>query len=692
MKVLTKKGFDKKNIVSYGNMFLLANGRFGYRGTLEEYRKDEMTSLNILGLYDKYQDKWRESVNLPNPFYVLVKGEKEYSVLTNNPLEHEVKLDIENGLFTRKTIYEDLIIESSRFVSSCDKNVLACHYVIKAKKEIDLNVQFGLDLDIYEINGPHFKKKDCYIGWNFVEFKGITNEEKEISTNTKCVSNKGLVHSFSENNIFGYVLDISLDKDETVELEIISEINGIDSINKSFNELYLAHKKAFNKLWENAYIELLGDKEANFELQYSIYHLLILEDNLSFKSVPARGLSGETYKGAIFWDTEMFMMPFYAFTNPRFARNTLVYRINTLEGAKKKAAKYGYKGAFYAWESQDDGTEQCSDYNVTDPETNEPIRTYFADKQIHISGDIALAISRYVCLTDDETILEEGGYEVIYETIKFYDSYLTKKSNYHIFDVMGPDEYHERVNDNAYTNMLLENVLHIAIHHYDKYIHTVKEQTLSRDDMKAILSHLYIPKPNKEGIIEQFSGYFALEDVLPNEVKKRKKCDKEYMGGEKGVAGKTRVIKQADVLSGLIFLDHPYDLEILKKNYEFYYPYTEHGSSLSASVYSLAAAKINKLDDAYYLFRKSSGIDLGVDQKMFAGGIYIGGTHPASNAGAYLSVLLGFVGLWINKEGFTITPNLPPSIEGIRCKFIHKGKQYLVNVKKDNSYTLEEVK
>lgn len=693
MKKLVKQTYEYKDIVSFGNMFLLANGRYGYRGTLEEYRKSEMVAVNVLGFYDQYQDKWRESINLPNPFYILVSNkDKEYSLLKEKPNKHEISLDIEHAVFSRNTSFDDIDISSVRFVSNNNKDVLGTRYIVKANKDIDINIKMGLDLDIYEINGPHFQKKECEINKDIVSFKGLTNEGKTARSFAKYQINKGNIKEYQQNDIYGYQVDIHLDKDEEVVIEVLYQINGSDLLNIDFEKLYIKHQQGFKDLWNNAYVEILGDEQANFELQYSLYHLLILEDDNSVHSVPARGLSGQTYKGAIFWDTEMFMLPFYTLTNPKFAKNTLIYRINTLDGAKKKAKKYGYKGVFYAWESQDDGVEQCSDYNVTDPITNKPIRTYFADKQIHISGDIALAIDRYISATGDKSILNEGGYEIIYEAIKFYQSYMVKdKGQYHIYDVIGPDEYHERIDDNAYTNMLVKNILEIGINYYQEYIHLIKEASLNKEDMMDMLNNLYIPEPNKEGIIEQFSNYFTLEDVLPEEVKNRKHNDKEYMGGQNGVATKTRVIKQADVLAELILLNHQYDKEILEKNYKFYYPYTEHGSSLSASVYSLAACIINKLDDAYYLFRKSSGIDLGIEQKMYAGGIYIGGTHPASNAGAYLSTIFGFAGLSIKEDGFTIKPNLPPSIKGIRFKFLYKEKQYLVSIKKDNTYTLEEV-
>ena len=689
MDKLIKKGFNQKDIVSFGNMFLLGNGRYGYRGTLEEYRKDEMVGLNMLGVYDRYQDKWRESVNLVNPFYILAKGSKEFSLLREKALSHEIVLDIENAIFYRNTNFGDAEIKSERFVSSKNKDVLAERFILKASVEQKVSVCVGMDLDIFDINGPHFKDKQCSRNDKVLHFVGTTNEGKTIGISAKYSVNTGNFREYNENSIFGYIIEANLKKDEELIIEIVAQINGDSLLDRSYDELLKSHKEAFKKLWDNARVELVGDKQAQFELDYSVYHLLILQDNESFASVPARGLSGQTYKGAIFWDTEILIMPFYCLTNPKFARNTLIYRINTLEGAKQKAKKYGFDGAFYAWESQEDGSEQCSDYNVTDPITNEPMRTYFADKQIHISGDVALAFSKYIDRTGDETILKDGGYEVIYECVKFYLSYLEKGELYHCNDVLGPDEYHERVNDNAFTNMLIKNVLEIGIKYFDNYISLVKEKSISKQQMIEVLNNLFVQEPNKDGIIEQFNGYFDLEEVLPQEVILRKKTQKEYMGGEKGVATKTKVIKQADVLAELVLLKHNYDLETLKKNYDYYFKFTEHGSSLSAPIYSLAASKLSNTSEAYSLFRKASGIDLGTNQKMYAGGIYIGGTHPASNAGAYLSAIHGFAGLEINEDGFKFNPHLPDSIKEMKFKFFYKGKQYLVHVTKSNTSVME---
>src|SRR5690606_25758864 len=132
-------------------------------------------------------------------------------------------------------------------------------------------------------------------------------------------------------------------------------------------------------------------------LRYSIYHLLILSPkSIKDASIPARGISGQTYKGAIFWDTEIFMLPYYLNTDLASAKQIIQYRIDTLQGALIKAQSYGFKGAFYAWESQEDGFDACTDYNVTDVFTNRKVSTYFKDKQVHISAEIVYALKMYI--------------------------------------------------------------------------------------------------------------------------------------------------------------------------------------------------------------------------------------------------------------------------------------------------------
>ena len=393
------------------------------------------------------------------------------------------------------------------------------------------------------------------------------------------------------------------------------------------------------------------------------------------------------------------MLPFYILTNPSVARGLVEYRIKGLKGAKKKAKDFGFRGAFYAWESQEEGYEACSLYNITDAKTGEPIRTYFADKQIHISADVIKALFDYSTRTNDCTLLNHGGLEAALEVARFYLSYssIDKNGVYHLNDVIGPDEYHERINDNTFTNYLVKDVISKTLKYFNelkekspykasKLLTKIKMSEKELDDIIKFENNIYIPSTND--IIEQFNGYFALEDVKVEDVRKRLTTANEYWGKE---ASKTRVIKQADVITLLALYPRYFSLDIAQRNFNFYEPYTEHGSSLSASMHSLVASRIGLKDKAYQFFMKTALADLGESTKKYAGGIYIGGTHPAANGGAYLSAIFGFAGLTYDGAKIKLQPHLPTEINSLTFKFYENKKVYEANVTKD-SYIIKEVK
>jgi nigerose phosphorylase len=279
-----------------------------------------------------------------------------------------------------------------------------------------------------------------------------------------------------------------------------------------------------------------------------------------------------------------------------------------------------------------------------------------------------------------------------YYCVLFLASYATKRDGqYHLDGVIGPDEYHERINDNAFTNgMALFAARTVLL--WAKTNPSLLKSDQSLEPIEDFAENLFEPTPNKEDVISQFEDYMDKEDVSVETVRSRLRYPNEYWGGEKGVATPTRVIKQADVATLLVLLSENYSLTIKKANYDFYYPYTEHGSSLSASMYSLLASECSYPESAYRMFRKSAEIELSQDQKMFAGNIYIGGTHPASNAGAYLSVVFGFAGLK-EKEGIlSLNPHLPDGIENIRFRFHYRGEVYQAQVNHKTAKLIKEAK
>lgn len=692
---LIKTGFIKDNIINDGNTFLLANGHIGYRGTLEEYTKEQLVSLNIVGVYDQYKDKWRESLNLPNPFFVkCFVDDKEISILNEEPLNHSLDLDLTKAVLRRETEFKDIIISSTRFVSHKTDSLLGERYSVKAKKDLHLSLTFGVDLDVYEINGPHYVQKQVIRKNNRLVFNGFTNEDDVIFLT--------YIHSLEGSTEYKESLfkkDIYLKKGEEISFEMFalveeeddSKLNIEEVSSCGFDALLKEHENAFFNKYMDSHVEIKGDEDADFEMRFSIYQLLCVGDENRCRGIPARGCSGQTYKGAIFWDSEMFLIPFFTLTNPIVARNSLVYRINTLKGAMAKAKEFNYEGAFYAWESQDTGLEACSKYNVTDPKTGEPIRTYFNEKQIHISADIVYAFDRYVKLTNDYSILQEGGLEVMYQCALFFVTFAKKVGDlWHILDVIGPDEYHERINDNAFTNYMAKHAIELAVKYLkNKKVNPNKSHIEDVTRFENFINSLYIPRP-VSGVIEQFDGYFKLEDVTLENLKKRIKDPKEYWGGENGVASKTKIIKQADTCALVALLEDEFDEDVKKNNFEYYYPRTEHGSSLSSGMYSRLAFRLNNLDEAYKMFRKSASIDIVGSNKLYAGGIYIGGTHIASSGGAYLSLLYGCLGFKYEDGKIKLDPHLPKTFESLEFNITLNNKKYVLCAYRDGSYKVKE--
>lgn len=416
-------------------------------------------------------------------------------------------------------------------------------------------------------------------------------------------------------------------------------------------------KQAWKERYEHLGIAIKGDEESEQAVYYSCYLLLLSAPfHTDTVAIPARGLSGQVYKGGMFWDTEIYMLPMFAFCEPQTARNLVRYRILNLQGAIEKAREYGYRGAFYPWESQENGKDGCTHYNLTDIFTGRKMRTYFRDKQVHISADVVYGIWKYIHITKDYDLLLDGGAEVIFECARFFYSfsyYKTEKQRYELLDVTGADEYHERVNNDAYTNYMVQLTLRTAIevadyltqHHparckelFDK-LHYAEEI----EHIRQMYASIYVPKPNSDGVIEQFDGYFMQEDLSIQELYSRIIKENEYLGSPCGLAVNTQIIKQADVILLLSLLGEQFDERTKECNWTYYEPRTEHGSSLSTCIYALLAAQIGKTDWAYEFLMKAATIDLNGNYKLYLGDLYIGGTHPAANGGTWMVTVQGVV-------------------------------------------------
>ena len=696
-----------------GNKLLIGNGYLGYRGTLEEFNKEQKTATIVSGLYDRVGDRWREPVNLPNGCFIQViyKGEPLHA-LTSKVVSHIQSLDMHSAIHNRETVFETtdgncITIRSRRFASLARQHLICMEYSIHAEHECEVEIRTAIDGNVWDINGPHLEGVKTSDKDEILALQAITHENKVIVAVAEAITSSHPIPSQeqteTDSTISRTIRSVVVQNDVTI-YKFVSHVTGLEDSDPfetsrklcqeaasiGFDALLDEHQALWSQRWDSCDIQISGDEAAQQALRFSMYHLLaIVPTHTERASIPARGMSGQMYKGAIFWDTEIFMLPFFTHAFPELARNLLLYRYHTLDGARRKAREYGYRGAFYAWESQDTGDDACTLFNVTDVFTNRPMRTYFRDKQVHISADIVYAFWQYFMLTGDGSIWRDGGAEVIFECARFFLSYLyfnPDKHRYEILDVTGPDEYHERVHNNAFTNRMVANTFEVC-HKVAEYLdeHAPEffdglKTTLSLDSDLALIHdlfpHLYLPDSGSAGtLIPQFDNYFTLENVPLKSLIERRLHPHEYFGGGNGLATTTQILKQADVILMLYLFSERYAPETKVANWEYYEPRTEHGSSLSACSYSLIAAEIGKVDWAYKYFMKTATIDLEGKGKQYVGTLYIGGTHPAGNGGAWMSAVSGLCGIRCTANTISINPRLPAHWKEVVIPFVLHGQR-----------------
>ena len=713
---IREEGVDEKKIEFLGNKMCIGNGYFGYRGTLEEYGKDQLAACTVSEIFDDNGNGWREPVNVPNGLYTWAEyaGEK-LSVLDAQAESHVQELYIDTGTHRRETVFaagdgSRIKVESERFASLSDLHMLVMRYQVSADRDLELRVCTGIDDDIWNINGNHFAETEIQEkdGVDGIVCRTI-QDGRSVAVAAKICITAGASVTDKKQDVT--VIHASLKKDVPFVMEKYTAICKetdcqdvwesavcccMESAERGFEFLKEEQRRLWGERYRRLGIEIKGDEEAQQAVLYSAYLLYSSAPAHTDRvAIPARGLSGQVYKGAMFWDTEIYMLPMFAFCDPAIARNLVMYRVRNLEGAREKAAEYGYRGAFYPWESQENGKDGCTLYNLTDIFTGRKIRTYFRDKQIHISADVAYGLWKYMEVTGDKEILLEGAAEVILECARFFYSYAyykKDKERFEFLDVTGADEYHERVNNDAYTNYMIRltakaalDVLDLLKRDYpDRYEELMAELDYRDEEehIRDLYENIYLPEPGAGLVIEQFDGYLKGEDLSLEELYSRIIKPNEYLGSPTGLTVNTQIIKQADVVLLMSLLGDAFTEKVKEKNWEYYEPRTEHGSSLSTCIYALLAAQVGKTEWAYKYLMKAAKIDLTGDYKLYLGDLYIGGTHPAANGGTWMVVVQGFAGLDVKDGGIRIDPHLPDKWEELKFCFGYAGSRYRATVRR----------
>jgi trehalose/maltose hydrolase-like predicted phosphorylase len=426
-----------------------------------------------------------------------------------------------------------------------------------------------------------------------------------------------------------------------------------------------AHSAEWQRRWHDSDIVIEGDNDVQRALRFAEYHLISAADpGNELVSIGARALTGESYKGHVFWDTELYMLPFYLHTHPPAARALLMYRYHLLPAAREKARAAGYRGAMFPWESADTGEETTPRWVIAPG--GEVIQVLNGEMEVHITADVAYATWQYWENTGDDDFFALAGAELILETARFWASRgeLEADGRYHIRHVIGPDEYHENVDDSAYTNLLaawnLERAVEAARIMQQRWPERWRELSarlqVTPEEMQSwarLSSAMYIPFDPETRLFEQFQGFYGKEktDLLAYEP--RNAAMDVILGHER--IQHVNVIKQADVVMAIYLLWNQFPAEVREANFCYYEPKTGHGSSLSPSIHALLAARFRDLKLAEKYLRQAAEIDLGNNMGNAAGGV-----HAAAIGGLWQAMVMGFGGVDGRRDRLSLNPVLLP--------------------------------
>lgn len=732
--IIREDSFDADRLGKCEAIMSLGNGYLGIRSATEEKYLGETRDMLVNGTFNRFDEN--EVTELPNAADVTavelwIDGER-FALDQGSYSDYSRELNIKTGELTREVKWtakngKCIRFSAKRIVSLARLHNIAARITVNACDDMVLKIRTGISARVTNTGSQHFSEVEK----RFYDKKYLQFVEQTTESKVGFVINS--VHSFYKN---GKPADLATDvniehrivfADYSVELKAGDSftIDKISSVNttrdfdsqgltlaqiqeKSLEELKEAEAMGYQALaeesakawaeqvWDRSPVVIEGGEGADldqFAVRFAQYHMRVFvpaHDNRM--NIGAKGLSGEGYKGHCFWDTEIFLLPYYIFTAPETARKLEEYRYLSLQGAHRKASENGYKGAMFPWESAwlDDG-ETCPLYAGTDIITGLPIKVWSGIIEQHISADVAFGAWQYGVIADDEDFMEKYGYELIMDTATFWASRLEKGEDgkYHINDVVGPDEYHEHVNDNAFTNYMARWNMNKAVEFADKLAAEKPELYAaidSRIDIKGNYpkwtdgrDNMFLPQPTEDNILPMDDRFMDGEFIDLSKYKAQ-----DHVGGimkdyNLEQIQHIQVCKQADCLVLFYLLEDEFSPEVKKASWDYYVERTLHDSSLSLSTHSVMAADMGDDEMAYDLFKKSCAIDLGPYMGTSDAGI-----HAASFGGIWQCAVYGFGGLRMLDGKLRIEPRLPENWDRLSYTVMWKGEKLAVTVTKDD--------
>jgi len=653
-------------------------------------------------------------------------------------------LHFHQGVLAREMVVEDnrgriTKISSSRFASMSDPHKAAIRYTVTP-----CNYEGKIEIRS-EIRGDHRNAGvERYDDLNQEHLAPVSEEvsEDRVKLLVKTTRSNIMIATCARNRIFhnehhlvkqtghtgrglvGHIFELQGSKNCGIVLEKLISIYTsrdpgvedplarasatVESMTDYDGEMK-SSERSWREIWDRIDVEIGGDREAQRLVRLHLFHMMVTASphHAGLDSgIPPRGLHGEAYRGHIFWD-ELYMLPLYNIHFPEVTRSVLMYRYRRLDAARAYAKEHGYEGAMFPWQSGSDGREETQVIHLN-PLSGEWGDDY-SSLQRHISLAIAFNLCKYYQATDDLEFMEAFGAELLLDICKFWASKSVPDETdgkYHIHKVMGPDEFHEKLpdssegglTDNAYTNIMVSWILDRAIALLEELTPGKSDPILDRLSLKEAdldrwnrIRHNLALHISDEGVVEQFRGYFDLEELdwdhyrqaygdihrldrilkaegkSPDDYKLSKQADFLMCFYNLGEAELTRIIRE---------MGYSLPENYARINYDYYIRRTSHGSTLSRLVHARLANEMGLRETGWGLFMDALRSDL-VD---IQGGTTGEGIHCGVMAGTVYDVMAVFGGMDLRGDKPALVPSLPGHWKSLKFNFLFKGVGYHVRI------------
>ncbi|HPE18975.1 MAG TPA: glycoside hydrolase family 65 protein [Tenuifilaceae bacterium] len=722
---IIEEGFNPENTRASESIFSLGNGAMGQRANFEEkYSGLTLQGSYVAGVYypDKtrvgwwkngYPEYFAKVINSTNWIGIDIEVNGEQLDLAKVSVdEFRRVLNMKEGYLERTFICEmqsgiKIAVSAKRFLSIVNPELGAIRYSIKpltGRATITINPY--LDADVRNEDSNYGEKF-----WDEVE-RSVSNNQGYIVTKTKKLDfhvGHGMLYTvwlngtrlnldanpISKEKYVGsqFTLDIA-SGDELLLVKFASVISSLnyekgsfpkvlnshlnEAVEKGFIKMLAEQAEAWADVWAHSDITIDGDVAAQQAIRFNIFQLSQTYTGKDERlNIGPKGFTGEKYGGSTYWDTEAYCLPFYMITHgQKVARQLLLYRYKQLDKAIENAQKLGFTNGAALFPMVTMNGEEChNEWEIT-------------FEEIHRNGAIAFAVYNYVRYTNDKGYLANFGLELLISIARFWSqriNFSEDKGKYVMLGVTGPNEYENNVNNNWYTNLIAcwcmeyaaEAAEFVKSTEPEKYANLIKKlnfvENVELTKWKEIRENMFFPEDKKLGVFLQQEGYMDKEQILVKDLDPKQRPINQKWSWDRIL--RSCFIKQADVLQGMYFLEDRFDVETIRRNFEFYEARTVHESSLSPCVHSVQAALIGNIEKAYELYLRTARLDLDDYNHEVREGL-----HITSMAGTWISIVEGFGGMRVRNDMLVFNPLIPKQWKSYSFKVWFRENVLKVNV------------